>query len=84
MLRFVNFVVSDYFLRKCKCVSANELYRPLLLTPNAACRYVYCIVYTAVFGAVAVTMHFRWGDNPPHPNDPSPQPKLISIGAAVL
>ena len=32
------------FSRKCKRVSVNKLY-PTLLSPNAVCRYVYCIVY---------------------------------------
>jgi len=32
------------FSGKCKCVSVNKLH-PTLLSPNAVCRYVYCIVY---------------------------------------
>jgi len=44
----------------CKCkVYLHTNYTRILLRQNAACRYVYCIVYVAIFGALAVTMHFQ-------------------------
>jgi len=45
------------------CICKSELHS-ILLRPNAVCRYVHCIVYTTIFGALAVTMHFRRGNNP--------------------
>ena len=30
---------------------------------KTVCRFVYCVVYVAIFGTVAVAMHFRWGYN---------------------
>jgi len=55
-----NSSLQTAFLRKCKCVSANELTR-ILLRPNVVCSYEYCTVYMAVFGAFAATMHFQQG-----------------------
>ena len=46
------------------CLGMN--YTRILLRPNDVCRYVYCIVYIAVFAALAVTMHLNVGNNPTH------------------
>jgi len=64
------------------CICKSELHS-ILLRPNAVCRYVHCIVYTTVFGALAVTMHFRRGNNPqncPFPSGLRAPTQYVDLG----
>ena len=51
MWQFVQFVFSNCFFTKMQSVSVNEQQEYIYCVANAVCRYVYCIIYIAIFSS---------------------------------